>query len=50
MIQKVACANGKGIKKTSKMKPKSIQNSMKNRYKKILEKRDPKYEKHQKMS
>ena len=27
----VACANGKAIKKTAKMRPKSIRNSMKNR-------------------
>ena len=31
MNYKVGCANGKGIKKTSKMRPKSIRNSMKNR-------------------
>jgi hypothetical protein len=30
MVQKVACANGKGMKKTSKMRPKSIRNSMTN--------------------
>ena len=29
MVQKVACANGKGIKETSKMRPKFIGNSMK---------------------
>ena len=33
MFQKVACANGKGINKTSKVRPKSIPKSMKNRYK-----------------
>ena len=32
MVYKVACANGKGIKKTSTMRPKSIRNSMTNRY------------------
>ena len=32
-IQKVACANGKCIKKTSNMSPTSIPKSMKNRYK-----------------
>jgi hypothetical protein len=36
---KVACANGKGINKTSKMTPKSIRKSMKNRYKKHARKR-----------
>ena len=39
MISKVACANGKGIKKTSTMRPNSIRNSMKNRYKKHARKK-----------
>ena len=33
MIQKVACASGKGMKKTSKMRSKSIRNSKKNQSK-----------------
>ena len=33
MVEKVACANGKDIKKTSKMKSKSIPKSMINRNK-----------------
>ena len=44
MIQKVACANGKDIKKTLKMRPKSIRNSMKINTKNMLEKRELKYE------
>ena len=32
MFQKVASANGKGIKKTSKLKPKSLPKSIQNRY------------------
>ena len=39
MVQKVACANGKGIKKTSKMKLKSIRNSMKNQNQKHARKK-----------
>ena len=38
MVYKVACANSKGIKKTSKMKPKSIKKSMKIDTKFMLEK------------
>ena len=40
MGQKVACANGKGINKTLKVRPKSIPKSMTNRYKFHARKRD----------
>ena len=40
MVEQVACANGKGIKNTSKVRPKSIPKSMNNRYKNHARKRD----------
>ena len=40
MFQKVAHANGKGINKTSKMRPKSIPKLIKNQYKNHARKRD----------
>ena len=47
----VACAIGKGIKKTSKVTPKSIRQSMKNRYKKHARKRHTEIMKqHQKLN
>jgi hypothetical protein len=51
MIWKVACANGKGIKKTLKVRPTSIPKSMKKRYNNYARKSDASnIEKHQKWS
>ena len=48
MVEKVACVNSKGIKKTSNMRPQSIPESIKNRNKIQARKRyTQKMEKHQ---